>query len=148
VRFLLDTNIVSETIRLRPHRPVMAWLDGLDRIDAGISIVTKAELVDGVTAAPDEKRRRELARWLDDMVQDWLGRQTLPLTDDVLVDCLKLSRRLAGRGLSRKGPDLLIASTARVHRLTLVTRNVRDFADTGLVVYDPWDDETHRMDKP
>jgi predicted nucleic acid-binding protein len=70
------------------------------------------------------------------------------LTQDVLVDWLILSRKLAVRGISRTAPDLLIAATARVGDLTVVTRNVRDFADTGVVVYDPWNDQTHRMDAP
>jgi predicted nucleic acid-binding protein len=45
-------------------------------------------------------------------------------------------------------PALLIAATARCHNLTVVTRNVRDFTNTGVVVYDPWDDKTHAMDAP
>jgi predicted nucleic acid-binding protein len=59
-----------------------------------------------------------------------------------------LNRRLAARRLARKAADTLIAATARVYGLTVVTRNVRDFADTGIVVYDPWHDKTHRMGAP
>jgi hypothetical protein len=72
----------------------------------------------------------------------------LPLTSEILVDWLELARQLAGRRITRAAPDVLIAATARIHNLTVVTRNVRDFADTGVVVYDPWNDQTHSMDPP
>ena len=72
----------------------------------------------------------------------------IPISSDILTDWLRLSRSLRLSGKSKDPADLLIASTARIHGLTLVTRNVRDFADTGVVVYDPWNDQTHRMDPP
>jgi predicted nucleic acid-binding protein len=52
------------------------------------------------------------------------------------------------RGRPQSAPDLLIAATAQIHGLIIVSRNIRDFADTGVVVYDPWNGQTHRMDAP
>jgi predicted nucleic acid-binding protein len=148
VNFLFDTNVVSETARRRPSAKVVSWLAQQPQDAAAISVVTMAELVEGASAATDTARRNQLRRWLDETVVPWFNDQVLPLTQDVLVDWLILSRKLAVRGISRTAPDLLIAATARVGDLTVVTRNVRDFADTGVVVYDPWNDQTHRMDAP
>jgi predicted nucleic acid-binding protein len=148
VNFLFDTNVVSETARRRPSAKVVSWVAQQPQDAAAISVVTMAELVEGASAATDTARRNQLRRWLDETVVPWFNDQVLPLTQDVLVDWLILSRKLAVRGISRTAPDLLIAATARVGDLTVVTRNVRDFADTGVVVYDPWNDQTHRMDAP
>jgi toxin FitB len=126
----------------------MNWLTQQSQDAAAISAVTMAELVEGAGAVTDTTRRNQLRRWLDETVVPWFSDQVLPLTQDVLVDWLILSRKLAASGISRSAPDLLIAATARVGDLTVVTRNVRDFADTGVVVYDPWNDQTHRMDAP
>ncbi len=148
MNFLFDTNVVSETARRRPSAKVVSWVAQQPQDAAAISVVTMAELVEGASAATDTARRNQLRRWLDETVVPWFNDQVLPLTQDVLVDWLILSRKLAVRGISRTAPDLLIAATARVGELTVVTRNVRDFADTGVVVYDPWNDQTHRMDAP
>jgi toxin FitB len=148
VNFLLDTNVVSETARRRPNATVMKWLAQQSQDAAAISVVTMAELVEGADAVTDTARRNQLTRWLDETVVPWFSDQVLPLTQDVLVDWLILSRKLAARGITRNAPDLLIAATALVRDLTVVTRNVRDFADTGVVVYDPWNDRTHRTDAP
>jgi predicted nucleic acid-binding protein len=72
--------------------------------------------------------------------------RVLPLTLEILTDWLALARQVQKRGASRNAPDLLIASTARVHHLVLVSRNVKDFAGTGVVLYDPWTGKTHQMD--
>ena len=61
---------------------------------------------------------------------------------------LQLSRKLRVRSETKDPPDLLLAATAQTYGLTLVTRNTRDFANTGITVYNPWTDETHTMEAP
>jgi predicted nucleic acid-binding protein len=102
-----------------------------------------AELRVGAVAARSEKRRQELTRWIESEIEDAFTGRILPLTIGILIDWLRLMRRLAATGQTRSAADLLIAATARVHDLILVTRNARDFAGTGIVVYDPWTSETH-----
>jgi predicted nucleic acid-binding protein len=148
VKWLLDTNVVSETIRRRPDAAVMNWIAKASTTDTRTSVVVIAEIVEGISRTSNEVRRRELTHWLDTTIADWLSDQALPITLDILTDWLALNRRLAARRLARKAADTLIAATARVYGLTVVTRNVRDFADTGVVVYDPWHDKTHRMVEP
>jgi predicted nucleic acid-binding protein len=147
VKWVLDTNVVSETINRRPNANVASWLQRHPADEMTISIVTLAELRDGINSAP-EPRQRELLPWLDTIVMPLLGERVLPLTTEILIDWIRLSRKLAAERMIRRAADLLIASTARVHELIVVTRNVRHFVETGAVVYDPWNNKTHQMDLP
>lgn len=148
MKWLLDTNVLSETIRPRPDRAMSLWFAAQPPDLAAISVVTLAELQHGTSATENEKHRKALTRWLATTVIPDFRERTLPLTSEVLIAWLELARRLNRRRITRAAPDLLIASTAQAHGLVVVTRNVRDFADTGIVVYDPWNDRTHRMDEP
>jgi predicted nucleic acid-binding protein len=146
VRWLLDTNVVSETGRDRPSRKVVTWCSQQAEELVAISVVTLAELREGAAIHIDLQRRSEFAEWLDTAVMPWLGERILPVTLEILVDWLDVGRRLSGKGITRNPADLLIAATARVHGLIIVSRNTRDFVGTGVVVYDPWNSETHRME--
>jgi toxin FitB len=148
VKWLLDTNVVSESVRPRANQKVLAWMAARAEADLAISILTLAELRDGVEALGNESRQRSFEVWMKDYVIPNFGERTLPLTLEILVDWLRLSRLLRAKGKPRAVADLLIAATARNHNLTLVTRNVRDFTGTGVIVYDPWDGETHVMEAP
>jgi predicted nucleic acid-binding protein len=146
VRWLFDTNVVSETVQPRPNRAVIAWVARQPDELIAISMVTLAELREGAASTPNEKRRSALTQWLDVDVPAWLGERTLPVTLEILMDWLEVGHRLTRQGITRNSADLLIAATARVHGLIVVSRNVRDFIGTGVVVYDPWNSETHRME--
>jgi predicted nucleic acid-binding protein len=148
MRWLLDTNVISEAIKPRPHKSVLAWMAGQPPALTAISIVTQAELWTGIQLTGDDRRRRQLMLWYEKEMPVWLGERILPLTIQILVDWLHIAGELARQGITRDPADMLIAATARTHSLILATRNVRDFANTGVVVYDPWSGETHRMDEP
>jgi predicted nucleic acid-binding protein len=147
VKWLLDTNVVSETVGARRNRTVTQWLDGQSKADTAISLVTLGELQHGVFLAP-EANRAELADWIDgELVPGFKGR-ILPISLDIVVNWLELTRILSRRRQTRSAADLLIAATARVHNLTVATRNTRDFANTSITVYNPWTNETHHMEAP
>jgi predicted nucleic acid-binding protein len=125
---------------------VLTWCSQQPEELVAISLVTLAELRGGSAIHADGGRRKELTEWLAKIVMPWLGERILPVTLEILVDWLDVGRKLASAGLTRNPADLLIAATARVHNLIIVSRNVQDFAGTGVVVYDPWKSETHRME--
>ncbi|MFY9694959.1 MAG: type II toxin-antitoxin system VapC family toxin [Xanthobacteraceae bacterium] len=146
MKWLLDTNVLSESIRPDPNRKVLAWIAAHPGEELAISLMTVAELRAGVAALGGASRQRSFDAWLRAYVVPNFGERTLPVTLEILVDWIQLSRQLNARGRPKAAADLLIASTARTHDLTLVTRNFRDFADTGVVVYDPWTGNTRVMD--
>lgn len=148
MKWLLDTNVISETAKRRPNDRVMEWMNARTPDELGVSDITVAELHAGALTLSNTARRNQLLDWIDATVSSWLAERCLPLSVPILTEWLTLARRLAAKGLTRQAPDLLIAATARVHDLTIVTRNIRDFADTGIIVYDPWTGKTYVMDAP
>ena len=148
MKWLLDTNVVSEAMRPRPDVRVLEWINVQSPDDLAISIVTLAELHDGAAMLLDTRRQQRFQQWIVAAITPSFRERTLVLTLEILADWLRLGRALGARGKPQSSPDLLIAATARIHDLVLVTRNVRDFAFTGITIYNPRTNETRRMESP
>lgn len=132
--FLLDTNIVSESRKPKPHGGVMAWLAVQESASLYISAMTIGELQRGIelTRVQDETRADEIEAWLAQII---VSGQVLPL--DAAV-CREWARLMHGRS-NTLAEDAFIAATANVHRLTVATRNVRDFKALGVKTVDPFE---------
>ena len=132
--FLLDTNVISELRKPKPHGAVVAWLK-LQQSDAlFISAMSIAEIQQGIelTRAQDAERADILESWL---LHELLpSAQTLPMDADVARAWAKLMHKRSNTLFE----DALIAATAITHRLTVVTRNVRDFKALGVECVDPF----------
>jgi predicted nucleic acid-binding protein len=131
--YLLDTNVISELRRPMPHQGVVAWLSNIDADAIFLSAVTIGELQIGVEniREQDPGRAEIIEQWVDAVIADY---NVLPM--DVLS-----FRRWAQliRGRPREiVADAMIAATAFVHNLTVVTRNLRDFERFGIAVIDPF----------
>jgi predicted nucleic acid-binding protein len=135
---VLDTNVVSELMRLQPDPSVLHWIDGQDPNELWLSAVVAAELMYGVARLPIGKRKEKLALAVTDMLeQDFAGR-VLPFdlaAASVYADIAAQSER-SGKNLSMA--DAQIAASCLVHGASLVTRNVKDFAVPGLTIINPW----------
>lgn len=131
--FLVDTNVVSELTRKAPSAHVIAWLGRQPTVM--ISVVTIEELSYGIARARSP-RRRDLGRWLDDLVA--AAAAVLDVTEAIARSAgeLRAAREDAGRRVAQA--DMIIAATAHVHDLVLATRNVRDFAGCGVRIVDPF----------
>ena len=136
--YLLDTNIISEFVRPRPDPNVLAWLDSIPEDETYISVVTLAEVRSGIVALPDGVRKRRLAVWLEaDVLQRFDGR--ILQVDEQVANCWgEFVGRAKRSGRHVHTLDAFLGATARVYSLVLVTRNMRDFGDMGLVVKNPW----------
>lgn len=133
--YLLDTNIVSETIKTNPNKSVIAWLDQLPGEALFISVLTLGEIRKGIEALSDKKRREKLRLWLEHELPSWFEGRVLPV-DLAVAD--RWGRLLAEAGRPLPTIDSLLAATALHYELRLVTRNARDFDYPGLEVINPF----------
>jgi toxin FitB len=138
VSYLLDTNVVSEWTKPRPNPGVIEWLSQVAEDDVFLSVVTFAELRHGIERLPAGRRRRQLDKWLrGELALRFEGR--IVLIDGAIADAWgRLVARQEAGGRPIAAMDGLIAATAQVHALTLVTRNAADFQVSVKAVLNPW----------
>lgn len=132
--FLLDSNIISEIRKPRPHGGVAAWFNAIPRKDIGIPAIVIGELQAGaeITRRQDPAKAAELDEWIDRIVQVW---QIVDINAAIAREWSKLVER-RNRTLFE---DAMIAATARVLDLTIVTRNVKHFTQFGAKLLNPFD---------
>lgn len=131
--YLLDTNVVSELRRPRPHGGVVSWLRSVPDAALHLSAVTIGELQAGIeiTRERDPQKAAEIEGWVDLVSGTY---NVLPM--DALA--FRHWARLMHRRSDELAEDAMIAATADIHDLTVVTRNVRDFAQFGVRTFDPF----------
>ena len=134
--YLLDTNILSETVRSNPNKRVIAWLDQIPAEALFVSVLNFGEIRKGIESLADGKRREKLRLWLEHELPAWFGERVLPVSLPVAE---RWGRLLAEVGRSVPTIDSLLAATALHHDLRLVTRNADDFDYPGLEVINPFD---------
>jgi predicted nucleic acid-binding protein len=135
---VLDTNVVSELMRPEPLDRVVAWVDAQPAADLFLTAVTLAELLDGIGRLPDGHRRSMLADALDAMVTDDFDQRILGFDAVAAAHYADIVVERERAGLPVSMADAQIAATCRSHGAVIATRNVGDFADTGVVIVDPW----------
>jgi predicted nucleic acid-binding protein len=126
---LVDTNVISELIRRQPNAGVMAWADAL--ADFSISAVTVDEITYGLSWRPNAR----VEAWFDSFLR---RHPVFPITEAIARRAGELRGAFAARGVVRSQADMMIAATAQVHTLTLVTRNEDDFRGCGIPVLNPF----------
>jgi toxin FitB len=133
MKYLLDTNVVSETRRRLPHGAVVEWLRSVKHENLLLSVVSLGEIQAGIekTRQQDGNKAQELERWVDKVGQYYtlapMGGQEF-----------KMWAKLMHQESSTVAYDGMIAATALVHGLTVVTRNVKDFQRFGVAVLNPF----------
>jgi predicted nucleic acid-binding protein len=137
--WLLDTNVVSELRKgTRTNAAVRAWAEAIPPSSCFLSRVTVAEIQFGIERIADPGFRGELEAWLRDGVRAWFGERILDVDETVLVAWRHLIWEGQKDRYTYSQPDALIAATAKVHQLGVVTRNVDDFVRAGVLMRNPW----------
>ncbi len=136
--WLLDTCVVSELVKPSPNAGVVGWLADCDEAGVFLCVMTLGELEKGVARLQATARRAKLHQWVRrDVVERFHGRM-LPIDAPVIFRWGALVGGPESQGVPLPVIDSLIAATALVHDLTVVTRNVADFAKCGARCFNPW----------
>ena len=135
--FLLDTNAVSEWMKPQPNPGLISWMETVDEDRVFLSVVTLVELRYGIERLPASKKRRRLEDWLGHELALRFEERVLSIDSIVAHACGRIVARREALGRPIEAMDALLAATAEVHRLTLVTRNDSDF-ETTIPCFNPW----------
>lgn len=136
---ILDTNVVSELMRPAPDPAIASWVSECATSSLFLTAVTEAELRFGLAIMPQGKRRDGLAKGLERMLETGFANRVLPFDSDAARAFAETAaaRRRLGRPIALA--DCQIAAIGRVRGMPVATRNIRDFEDTGIEIFDPWD---------
>ena len=137
--FLLDTNCISELVRVRPEPRVVKWLEATDEGALYLSVLTLGEIRKGLAGLAQGKRRALLESWLEVELQARFSGRILAIDATVADRWGILSAQAKRRGAPLPIIDGLLAATALQHNLTVVTRNAIDFANAQVQVLNPWE---------
>jgi len=136
MQWLLDTCVISELTRKAPNSTVVAWLT-VNAHEASLSDVTLGEIQYGIERLALGRGRNTLQQWFDGLCTQYAVRTVA--TDGLVWRTYgRLKASVESIGRPQEDLDLLIAATAAVHHLTVVTRNVKHFEDTGVKILNPW----------
>ncbi len=135
---VLDTNVLSELLRPSPTRQVEAWLSAQDGTQVYFTTIGEAELRHGVAIMPAGKRRAELSKAIEGMLNEDFRDRVLPFDRAAAraYAAIAAERRAAGRPISQF--DCQICAIARARDAVIATRNTADFEGCGVVLVDPW----------
>ncbi len=128
--YLCDTNVISELARPQPNAGVLAWAATV--VSISLSVITVEEIFYGLAWKPQLRIRAWFASFLETRCS------LLPVTANIAKHGGQLRGEMQARGKARSQADMLIAATAHLHQLTLVTRNVRDFDDCAISLLNPF----------
>ncbi len=140
-RWLLDTNILSELRRPKPEPKVRTFIEAQPLELLYVSAVTLAEIRFGIELLSDAVRRSELNDWLAHKVRPMFQQRVLAVTEDIMFKWRLMVEDGRKTGHTFSQPDLIIAATAQHHDLTIVSRNVADYAKARVAVFNPWKDD-------
>ncbi|NMY65607.1 type II toxin-antitoxin system VapC family toxin [Pseudomonas sp. WS 5018] len=146
---LLDTNVLSELMRVKPAPQVLEWVDAQPASDLVISAITVAEILYGIARQPDGKRKQGLLEIASAMFDEDFAGNILPFDADAAVHYAEIAADTEAKGRVVDMADAQIAAIARLYDAVIATRNVRHFETLGVALVDPWNGREHSaVDRP
>lgn len=139
--WLLDTNILSELRRPKPEPKVVAFVAAQSIERLFVSSVTFAEIRFGIELLDDPHRRAELLNWLTHKLRPMFEQRVMAISEDVMFNWRLLIEEGRKVGHTFSQPDLIIAATALQHGMTIVSRDITQYARAGVPVFNPWTDQ-------
>ena len=136
---VIDTNIVSELMRAEPSAEVLAWMDDRPPRELFVTAVTEAEVRTGIALLPEGRRRRSLAEACERAFGSLFAGRVLPFDSDAARAYAEIVAAGRVRGHPVSQADGQIGAIARARGMAVATRNIRDFENMGIEIYDPWD---------
>jgi predicted nucleic acid-binding protein len=137
--FLIDTNVLSEFNQPSgPDPGVRRWVETTHLRNQFVSVITLAEIQKGIELLAEGKRRKQIEKWLKEDFDKWFLARILPVDRPIAVRWASLVAQGTRNGRTLPVVDSLIAATALVHDLIIVTRNTRDFDGIGVATINPW----------
>ena len=138
MRYLLDTCVLSELPKTAPNLGVVDWFHATRESILYVSALTLGELFKGIVKLPDGRRKESIRQWFTEDVHDRFRRQILMVDTEICLAWGRISAAAERDGHPRPAIDSLLAATAVVHDLTVVTRNLDDFANLPIRTFSPW----------
>jgi toxin FitB len=136
--YLIDTCCISELVKKKPNPNVVKWFADQDELSMNLSVITFGELRKGIEKLPGSKKKKELNRWLNEDLSRRFKNRVLNITIDEVNKWGEILAAAEKDGKSLPAIDSLIAATAQVHDLSVVTRNTKDMEGSGAEVINPW----------
>ncbi|MBC5795658.1 type II toxin-antitoxin system VapC family toxin [Sphaerospermopsis sp. LEGE 00249] len=136
--YLLDTCLISELVAKQPNQKVLDWVDAQIPETLYLSVITIGEIARGICKLTPSKRKESLTTWLNETLPNRFEHRILTLDVSTMVLWGNLICQLEQNVRPLPAMDSLIAAIALQHSLSLVTRNEKDFAGTGVIIVNPW----------
>ena len=136
--YLIDTCCISELVKKKPNRNVLKWFADKDELSMFLSVITFGELRKGIEELPDSQKKQELNRWVKEDLKHRFKNRTLNINFEEAKEWGKILATTEKNGKPLPAIDSLIAATAQVHDLSVVTRNTKDMEGSGVEIINPW----------
>lgn len=135
--YLLDTNIISELVKQTPTQSVLKWVDAVDNEKLYISVITLGKIRKRIAGIQNPERQEKIAYWLEIELPEYFEHRILNIDSKIADTWGRLQSK--NKGYTLPAIDGLIAATAHVHNLKLVTRNTKDFINASIEIINPWE---------
>lgn len=143
--YLLDTCVISEFVKKKPEPKVIRWLKNCREDKLYLSVLTLGEIQKGISLLSDAKKKMPLTTWLHEELPIRFEGRIIGINEDVALQWGQILGKSQVKGIIIPAIDGLIAASALVHHLTVVTRNKKDIEKSGVSIFDPWEDKfTHQ----
>ena len=136
--FLIDTCCISELVKKKPNPNVLKWFTDQDEFSMYLSVITFGELRKGIEKLPDSKKKKELNQWVKEDLNSRFKNRILSINMEEVNRWGKILATAEKKGKPLPAIDSLIAATAQVHNLSVVTRNTQDMEGSGVEIINPW----------